>query len=177
MTTIATLVGVIGLAGVASAGTDLMPPNPGCKFTFTINTPGGVVPPAPGPVSATITGAVGGDPSGVLVSLVLNGVIGPGKALNSDGSFTFGPQDIPVPVDISISYTYGNTNAYSDVCPDPGGQSVVRVRVAGEVAARARALAFTGSSDTTRNVLIGFAALMLGTVLVVGTRRRKHANA
>jgi LPXTG-motif cell wall-anchored protein len=49
----------------------------------------------------------------------------------------------------------------------------VRVRAAGW---RGSALAFTGSSDTTRNVLIGFAALMLGTVLVVGSRRRKHAN-
>lgn len=178
-TTVATIVALFGLAGVASAGVMIpgegAPANPGCNFTVTFNTPDGLVPAGATSVTATVTGAIGGNPSGVLVSLVLDGVAGTPKALNPDGTFVFGPQVISVPVDISISYTYGNKNAYSDFCIGPGGQSVVRVRAAGEVAARA--LAFTGSSDTTRNVLIGFAALMLGTVLVVGTRRRKHANA
>ncbi len=113
--------------------------------------------------------------SGVLVSLVVTGVPGTPKALNPDGTFVFGPTVFAVPVDFSISYTYGNRNAYSNFCIGPGGQSVVRIRPA--AAEAARALAFTGSSDTTRNVLIGFATLMLGTVLVVGTRRRKNANA
>jgi hypothetical protein len=175
---VATIVAMFGLAGVASAGVMIpgegAPANPGCNFTVTYNTADGLVPAGATSVTATITGAIGGNPNGVLVSLVLDGVAGPGKALTiPGGTFVFGPQVISVPVDISISYTYGNKNAYSDFCVGPGGQSVVRVR-AGEVA---RALAFTGSSDTTRNVLIGFAALMLGTVLVVGTRRRKHANA
>jgi hypothetical protein len=180
MTTVATIVAMFGLASVASAGIEIipgegMPADPGCNFTLTINTVGGVVPPIPGPVNITVTGAVGGNPSGVLVSLVLDGVIGAGKPLGTGGSFVFGPQNVPVPMNVSISYSYGNQNAYTNLCLGPGGQSVVRIVPGAE--AVARPLAFTGSSDTTRNVLIGFSALMVGTVLVVGSRRRKHSNA
>ena len=178
-TTVATLVGIFGLAGVAAAGTSMpggsTPADPGCVSAITFHTPGGEIPAGATSVSATITGSIGGDPSGVLVSLVLDGVVGPAQPLSSTGTFSFGPQDIKVPIDLSITYTYGNGSSYTNVCTDPSGENVVRIRAAG--ASATAALAFTGSSDTTRNVLFGVAALVLGTVLVFGARRRKHIDA
>jgi hypothetical protein len=187
VTATALVAGSLAFAGTAGAGTDGMPggptppPDPGCSFTVVINEPGGVVPEGATSTNITVTGAIGGDFSGALVSLLLNGSPVEEKAVNAgDGSFVFGPMQVSLPVDVSISYSFGNENAYTNFCIGPGGQSVVRVEagaVARPAAAPGRALAFTGSDDTTRNVLIGIAAVVLGTVLVVGTRRRSRLKA
>lgn len=161
-----------GAAGAVEPG-EGAPPDPGCSFTVTVA--GGTVPPGATQATITVTGAIGGASSGAQVSLVLNGQPGEPVAVGPDGTFSFGPLVVSVPVDVSISYAFGNQNAYTNFCIGPGGQSVVRV-AAGEVV-RARALAFTGSDDTLRNVLIGVAAVVLGTVLVVGTRRRHRVKA
>ncbi|MET0919579.1 MAG: hypothetical protein ABWY77_00095 [Acidimicrobiia bacterium] len=187
-TTIATLVGMFGLAGVASAGIMIPgegePPDPGCNFVLFVQTPTGLVDYSTftaglpvGTVNATVVaqGKIPTGFAGAKASLLVGGatVSGPTAVSAVDGSFTLGPVNVAVPSDISVSYTYGNQNAYGNTCAGPGGVAVVRVRSA----EAARALAFTGSSDTTRNVLIGVAALMVGAVLVVGSRRRKHVNA
>jgi hypothetical protein len=172
VTTIAALVGLFALAGVAGAVVapgEGAPPDPGCNYTITTTAV------SPTVMSITVTGAVGGDFAGAQVSLVVNGVVGTPQPVSAGGAFSFGPLQVPIPSDISVSYSYGNKNFYTNFCIGPAGESVVRIRAAGEEVSRA--LAFTGSSDTTRNVLIGFAALMIGTVLVVGTRRRKNVNA
>ncbi len=178
----ALVVGAFAFAGTAGAGIMVdgegAPPDPGCTFTVTVNDAGGVVPPPPGPVNITVTGSIGGDFAGALVTLVVNGV--PGAATPVDpvnGSFVFGPLSVPVPSDVSISYSFGNENAYTNFCIGPGAQSVITVAAGTVTRAPARALAFTGSDDTTRNVLIGVAAVVLGTVLVVATRRRSRIRA
>ena len=184
VTVMAVMAGTFAFAGVAAAGTDGMPggptppPDPGCSFSIVVNTPGGVVPQPPGPVSITVSGAIGGDFTGAIVTLLVDGGPADSQAVNaSDGSFVFGPLNVPVPSDVSIEYSYGNENAYTNFCIGPGGQSVVRISPAALAAAVARPLAFTGSSDTTRNVLIAIAAIVFGTLLVVGTRRRSSVKA
>ena len=184
VTAIAMVAGTFALAGVAGAGLMIpgegAPPDPGCSFAVVINEPGGVVPPGATTTNITVSGAIGGDFTGAEVTLLLDGIDSASQPVDpANGSFVFGPLDVNVPVDVSISYSYGNENAYTNFCIGPGGQSVIRVE-AGAVARpaeRARALAFTGSDDTTRNVLIGVAAVVLGTLLVVGTRRRHQVKA
>jgi hypothetical protein len=185
VTATALVAGTFAFAGVAGAGIMIEPgegaaQDPGCSFTVVINEPGGVIPAGATSTTITVTGAIGGDFSGALVSLVLNGQAGPPIAVNpGDGSFVFGPLVVALPLDVSISYSFGNENAYTNFCIGPGGQSVVRVQSGAVVrpAAVARSLAFTGSDDTTRNVLIGVAAVVLGTGLVMGTRRRNRIKA
>jgi hypothetical protein len=185
VTATAVVAGSFALAGVAGAGIMVTPgegaaPDPGCSFTLVINEPGGVVPAGATSTTITVTGAIGGDFSGALVTLVINGQAGPTTPVTADGTFAFGPLVVALPLDVSISYSFGNENAYTNFCLGPGGQSVIRVQagtVVRPAAAAARALAFTGSNDTTRNVLIGVAAVVLGTVLVVGTRRRTRIKA
>ncbi len=77
--------------------------------------------------------------------------------------------------DVSASYTYGDQNAYTAGCADPGGASVTKVDVEA-ASVTAQSLAFTGSSDTPSFVLIGLAALVLGAVFVIAARQRSHAS-
>jgi LPXTG-motif cell wall-anchored protein len=86
--------------------------------------------------------------------------------------------------DISVGYVTTDGNAYTAACGTAGGEIVVRVTVEGATAARpaaapaaaAKALAFTGSSDTPSYVLIGIAAIVVGAVLVVAARRRSQVS-
>ena len=182
VTAMAVLVASFAFAGVAAAGIMVepgegAPPDPGCSFTIGGLDANGQAPEGATSVSITVTGTIGGDPTGVIVDLLVGGVVVESQAAAANGSFFFGPRTVPVPTDVSISYSYGNENAYTNFCIGPGGQSVVRVNPAQVTRVpAARALAFTGSDDTTRNVLIGVAAIVLGTLLVVGTRRRSRVK-
>jgi hypothetical protein len=176
VTAMTLLVATFGVAGAAAAVEpgEGAPPDPGCNFSVLPQTPDGQVPPGATEVSIVVSGTIGGEFDGAEVSLVLNGVVGTAQPVDATGGFSFGPLTIPVPSDVSVSYSYGNENFYTNFCLGPGGTSVVRV-VAGAVAARGP-LAFTGSSGTASNVLIALAAIALGTVLVVATRRRSRVK-
>ena len=78
-----------------------------------------------------------------------------------------------------MNFTFGNQNAYTAACAGVAGEVVVRVQAAQVTrppVVEAQALAFTGSSDTPMYVLIGIAAIVIGTVLVVAARRRSHLS-
>jgi hypothetical protein len=189
LTILALLASSFAFASVATAAET----DPGCAFDVTATdangarvdlsaVPGGTTKniPASGDLQITVTGLVSGAADGTQVSLVLDGDVQAPQAVNSNGSFTIGPVAVTSPVEVGVQYSLGDGNLYTKVCVDPGGQTVVRVggasaSVAG--ASAARSLAFTGSSDATRNALLGLAALLLGTVLVIGTRRRKRIDA
>jgi LPXTG-motif cell wall-anchored protein len=97
------------------------------------------------------------------------------------GAFTL-KYTVTVATDLTVNYTYGNQNAYTAGCATPLGVVVVRVvEVKGVAVTRAddpgaRALAFTGSSNTPSYVLVGVAALVLGAVLVIAARRRSRVS-
>jgi len=160
------LVAVFVLAPPASAGTGGAPTSPGaCTFevtgTFPNLTVHGTTPAADVQVTAYFQADGSATQSVIGTTHLTNG--GP-------WSFAF---TAPSPGNVSANYTYGNKNAYTTGCIGPGGITVIHVGA--EEAARN--LAFTGSSHTTTYVLIGLAALALGTVLVIGARRRSRVDA
>jgi LPXTG-motif cell wall-anchored protein len=109
-------------------------------------------------------------PVGVTVTVFLNGTAIPGKTavIPASGAFDFTGVHVTSASDgISVSFTFGNKNAYTASCADTLGEVVVRVKVEA-----ATALAFTGSNNTSTYVLVGIGALVLGLVLIVGARRR-----
>jgi len=168
------------LAGVASAGD--MP---------------GVPPESPGPCSIELSGP-GVSPDGVVESLpatvTVAGDVPAGATevqllISTPPSaapvivqtvapvglrYTFAPQLIQAESGLSVSYLFGNQNAYTTTCEGIGGLTVIRIRPAGAQAARP--LAFTGSNDTLQYVLIGAGLLAVGSVLVVGARRRNRVR-
>ncbi|HEX5586440.1 MAG TPA: LPXTG cell wall anchor domain-containing protein, partial [Acidimicrobiia bacterium] len=75
----------------------------------------------------------------------------------------------------AVNYVLRGVNAYTTSCTTVAGEVVVTIRPAGAQAARP--LAFTGSNDTTQYVLIGAGLLAVGSVLVVGARRRNRVRA
>ncbi|MET0627328.1 MAG: LPXTG cell wall anchor domain-containing protein [Acidimicrobiia bacterium] len=174
------LVASAALAGVASAGSmpGVPPTSPGtCTFELSgtgvgpdgtvTSLPADVIVSGAVPAGATVVQLFVAQPFGT--PLVLNQSVAP-----VGNAYSFAPVHITVEADLSVSYLYGNENAYTTTCSGPGGLTVVRIRPAGAQAARP--LAFTGSNDTMQYVLIGIAALAIGSVLVVGARRRNRVH-
>ena len=170
------------LAGVASAGSmpGVAPPSPGA-CTFALSGPGvgadGTVTGLPADVVVSGTVPTGATLVQLFVApaetpLVLNQTVAP-----VGNAYSFAPVHITVPSDISVSYLYGNGNSYTTTCAGPGGLTVVRIRPVAAGVAAARPLAFTGSNNTLEYVLIGAGLLAVGSVLVVGARRRNRVRA
>jgi LPXTG-motif cell wall-anchored protein len=143
------------------------------------------VTPNPIPATGALVSVTGTAPNGVTARLFVNGVAAapanPGDVttqLVTNNTFSLA-YNLSAAADVSVGYTFGQGNAYTAGCSTPAGATVVRVNVAvspANVNRPAAALAFTGSSDTPSYVLIGIAAIVLGTVLVVAARRRKQVS-
>lgn len=90
---------------------------------------------------------------------------------------TFHSADFAVtpPVDISATFTLAGSN-YATGCANSEGLLVTRVDAEVVAAQQQRALAFTGSNNTTSFVLIGVTAVIVGIVLTVGARRRSRVS-
>jgi len=163
-----------------STGSDGVPPPPPGDCTILSVTPNPIT--ALG-TQVTVTGTAPSTDNTTVV-LYANGIPatanGAGDVVSqpvTDGTFTLKYTVTAAPVDLSVNFTYGNQNAYTSGCATPGGEVVVRVTLEAEqVSKPAAALAFTGSSDTPSYVLIGIAAIVVGTVLVVAARRRKQVS-
>jgi LPXTG-motif cell wall-anchored protein len=162
------------MAGAQTVPGEGAPPSPG-ECVITSITPN----PLPeGGSALTISGTA---PGGVELQIFYNELQGPdGKPTNpsatpvatvvvpGNGQFSVQTPFVSVATDVSANYTFGNENFYATGCSNVAGQVVVR--------SVARALAFTGSSDTSTYVLVGLGALVVGLVIVVAARRRAHAN-
>jgi len=171
------------LAGAAVAGSmpGVPPTSPG-TCTFELSGAGvgadGVV--ASLPADVIVSGQV---PTGAtVVQLFLAQPFGTPLVLNQSvapvgNAYSFAPVHITQAADISVTFLFGNGNSYTTTCTGPGGLTVVRIRPAVAAVQAARPLAFTGSSNTTEYVLIGVGLLAVGSVLVVGARRRNRVRA
>jgi LPXTG-motif cell wall-anchored protein len=73
----------------------------------------------------------------------------------------------------SVGYVTTDGGAYTAVCATVAGEVVV---AANEATRPAAALAFTGSSNTPSYVIIGIAAIVVGTILVMAARRRRQVS-
>jgi LPXTG-motif cell wall-anchored protein len=175
-------VAAIALTVVCASAASALSPAPGegqpaspgiCVWAFTPAAADGGM--EPGSVSVSITSLPTIDES-LTVQLFLDGnvvqsrVVTPPPGLPVD----FAPITVADGDSVSVNYILRSVSTYSTVCATVGGESVVRVRALGAQASR---LAFTGSSHTSTMVLVAVAALVLGLVLVVGARRRRHVNA
>jgi len=175
MTGLALLVSAGSLAGTAAA---LQPPpgegqpaSPGgCTFAVSQTTP------SPPPVVVSVTSLPTVDePITVQLfinSIVVQSIVVPAQPPAPTLPLLFTQVNLVTGDTIAVNYILRNQSTYATDCIGPGGQTVIRIAPA--AAAR---LAFTGSSNTMRNVLIAFSAIAIGTVLVVGTRRRNRVNA
>ncbi len=133
------------------------------------------VTPNPVPSFPAIVTMTGTAPNDVHMVLYVDGVPASEQDV-TDGTFSLSA-NLTKAADLSANYTYGNENAYTANSATPGGLNVVRVDVEGAQAnTNAKALAFTGSSNTPSYVLIGIAALVFGAVLVVAARRRSQLS-
>jgi hypothetical protein len=162
-----TLVGAVGTAAVAGV----------CTVTLSGDvTPDGTTT-RTFPVSVVVSGDV---PEGAtLLRLYVSSPIDSDFVLNAetvpvDGTYAFPAITLDATADFRVGFFYGNQNAYTASCTDPSGADVIRIRPAGTTVARP--LAFTGSSGTTSTVLIALAAIALGVVLVVASRRRHRVD-
>jgi LPXTG-motif cell wall-anchored protein len=164
-----------------STGSNGVPPDPPGDCVILSVTPNPIT--ALG-TQVTVTGTAPSTDNTTVV-LYANGIPatanGAGDVVSqpvTDGTFTLKYTVTAAPVDLSVNFTFGNQNAYTAGCATPGGEVVVRVTLEAEQVTKppAAALAFTGSSDTPSYVLIGIAALVVGTVLVVAARRRKQVS-
>lgn len=171
----AAAVGVLGVLALAPSAAARVTPPPVPGETGFVNTPPAcvfTVDPASSttfPVVVTVAGSMTPVPAPAsTVTLYLDGVAQPTKTTDAAGKFSFTGVTIPLSTTaITVNYTYGNKNAYTAICAGVLGETVIRVK------AEAVALAFTGSSSNTPTyVLFGFAAVVLGLVMVVGVRRR-----
>lgn len=173
------LVGAGATAAAAGAGTSMAPS--GDPGTCTITVSGDVGPDGTTikafPVDVVVSGTVPGAATQLRLFVRTEGdpaFVQRGETVPVDGKYAFPAITLAGPSEFSVGFLYGDLNAYTATCSDPSGSNVIRIRVADATAARS--LAFTGSSDTMRNVLIGLAAIALGLVLVVGARRRHHVD-
>ena len=146
------------LAGVAlplaSAGAQTTTTG-SCTFAVTPTT----LPSGGG--SVTVSGTA---PAGSTITVFKNGVADGTTTTATNGSWSI-VVSVKATTDITVSF---GTNYPPAACaPGP-----VRVTVG---AAAAQQLAFTGSSNTWTYVLAALAAIALGTILVVGVRRRREA--
>jgi LPXTG-motif cell wall-anchored protein len=150
-----------GAGAQTTTTTATAPPSPGpCTFSVTPSTI------AANGTSVTVSGTA---PVGVTVQVFVNGAAVAGKSavVPAGGAFSF-TVTANINDNVSVNYTYGNKNAYTTGCATALGETVVKVLQA----SGSTALPFTGSSDTTNMLLIAGFALVVGTVLVVGGRRR-----
>jgi LPXTG-motif cell wall-anchored protein len=143
-----------------------------CTFNVLPNPLAG-----PFPAAAHIEGAA---PAGSSVSAF--DVTNPGTPIlltttltTAGGTFHSADFGLTPPVDISATFTLAGNN-YATGCANPEGLLVTRVDPAVVAAQQQRALAFTGSNNTTSFVLIGVTALIVGIVLTVGARRRSRVS-
>jgi LPXTG-motif cell wall-anchored protein len=178
------LIGVLGAFALqASAGAQEEPPVTAPPSCVILSVTPATVPAGGGTVTATGT-------VGAAVHLTLFAQTPPGTGATvaiaeqdvAAGAFSISG-NVTGASDISLGTSTIGDNAYIGGCATPGGETVVRVNVAGSEVTRpgatpaaAAALAFTGSSDTPSYVLIGLAAIVVGAVLVVAARRRSHLS-
>jgi LPXTG-motif cell wall-anchored protein len=152
------------------------PPTPECIVTsFEPSAPVSQF-----PVTVTLKGTI--DASATLTLLGQTPPGSPPVVLDEQdvvaGSFSISGS-VDGPSAITLGITFGPEDAYAAACATVGGVEVFNVEAATAVrppAAAAKALAFTGSSDTPSYVLIGIAAIVVGAVLVVAARRRKQIS-
>jgi LPXTG-motif cell wall-anchored protein len=157
------VVGVLVLAILAGIALPLASAGAGttttgsCTFTVTPTT----LPSGGG--SVTVSGTA---PEGSTITVFKNGVKDGTTTAADDGSWSI-VVSVTATTDITVSF---GTNYPPAACaPGP-----IRVTVAAAVTP-AQQLAFTGSSNTLTYVLAALAAITLGTILVVGVRRRREA--
>jgi LPXTG-motif cell wall-anchored protein len=125
-----------------------------CSFTVsptTLPNGGGTV---------TVTGTA---PAGSSITVFESGTQVATTTANSSGAWSV---TVTVTATTDISASFGSAPYPLNACTTVSGHVVV----AGAVIA----LAFTGSSHTTTYVLIGVAAFVVGLVLLVAARRRRH---
>jgi LPXTG-motif cell wall-anchored protein len=157
-----------GAQTIPGEGTVPPPPPGDCTYSSptTVNAIGDTI---------TITGSA---PAGVTVQLFVNGAQTPSQEVvlpdtPAFPTFSFDLQISGDPTSFTLSYLYGNKNAYTATCSGIEGALVTRITVASQNAGR---LAFTGSSETPAYVFVGLAALVLGAVFVVAARRRARTD-
>ena len=177
VTALVMLVGATVLATTAAALTpppgEGQPASPGtCFFAASTDT----VPAGAGTVSITVSVTqlpVVDEAFTVQLFFKGNVVQTHNVPANVQGApFSFAPITAQVGDTIAVNYILRGVSTYSTSCGSVAGE-VITVK-----AAAVTALAFTGSSSNTMtHVLIALAAIVFGTVLVVGTRRRNHVRA
>jgi LPXTG-motif cell wall-anchored protein len=148
------------------------PASPGsCVFGITPAAADGAM--EPGSVTVSVTQLPTIDEP-LTVQLFRNGSVVQSRVVNPPPGLpvNFNPIDVVAGDTVSVNYILRNVSTYSTVCATVAGQTVVTVR-----GAQAARLAFTGSSNTSTFVLVGVAALVLGLVFVVGSRRRHRVSA
>ncbi|MFI5047452.1 MAG: LPXTG cell wall anchor domain-containing protein [Acidimicrobiia bacterium] len=171
-TVLATVAFASGAAALSPPKGEGQPASPGvCTFAVAPLAPDGSL--QPGSVTVSVTALPTIDES-LTVQLFLNGAVTQSRAVSPPPALpvTFTPINVITGDSIAVNYILRGVSTYSTVCATVEGQTAIRV--GGIQAAR---LAFTGSSNTSTMVLVAVAAMVLGLVLVVGTRRRRHVNA
>ena len=164
---------------LASSAVALTPPpgqgrpaSPGvCQFAIAPVDATGAV--GPGSVTVSVIALPTIDES-LLVQLFVNGSVAQSRSVTPPPALpvVFAPITVVTGDTISANYILRGVSTYSTVCATASGQTVVRVG-----GAQATRLAFTGSSNTSTMVLVAVSALALGTVFLVGARRRRGVNA
>jgi LPXTG-motif cell wall-anchored protein len=110
----------------------------------------------------------------VFVKAFVNGSLAATTQADASGDFAMAGVHGSTTDTISVSYGPTPTSAYPTTSCDPVHVSSEVIVSPAQVSAAS--LAFTGSSDTSSLVLAGLAAALVGTVLVVVTRRRRSAR-
>lgn len=129
-----------------------------CTFsvpTTTLAAPGG---------SVTVSGTA---PGSAFVRVFVNGV----EAATTTAASGTGAWSVNVVITATSEVTVALDGYPTTPCSGVGGQGVF----VGGISAT-KNLSLTGSSATRQLVLIGIAALSIGIVLVVGSRRRLHVH-
>jgi hypothetical protein len=179
--TLAMLVGSFVFAGVAGAGIMIPDEGPGpCTFEVVGSSGSATLDVGfPHDVSISVTAPADVDVSVFISTLPAGTPVEYGPETSSGAPMAFGPVQLLAPSSITAGYTTTDGSAYTATCSGPGGVAAIQVLAAAAnvVDSGTRPLAFTGSDDTTTHVLIAAAAIVLGTVLVVGTRRRHRVKA
>jgi hypothetical protein len=152
--------GLLLTAGPASAGADSGDDSESseivCTFTVSPTT-------LAGPGEVTVSGVA---PPGTEVTIFVNGQ----EVAETTADEDTGEWSVVIAVSSTSDITVGTENTYPTEPCEPG---VVRVTVG----AAARRLAVTGSSGISAGALVGIAAIVIGTVLLVATRRRAGVRA
>ncbi len=171
LTRVVTLGAIAALAAVPLLGTSASAADTGpgvCTFSVLPNP---ITPPFPAAVHIEGTA-----PPGTEVTAFNGATPLVTTTTNAGGNFSSGNFSVLPDTDVSATFVVAG-GSYATGCADPAGLVVVRVRAAAENVqrAQARALAFTGSNNTSF-ALIGVTALVVGIVLTVGARRRSRVS-